>query len=147
MARKLKEAKSGSGEESTARKRRVVKPAGTMREKIVNSEEPKRGRRIRESVRSTATSRASRVRDFGRKEYHPIKLPDNKVGRFLTKRRKAFPSFFGDAWRELKLVTWPDRSETTKLTVAVIIFAVIFGAIIAIVDYGLDKLFRNVILK
>ena len=55
--------------------------------------------------------------------------------------------YFRDSWRELKLVTWPKRRESFRLTRAVIMFAVVFGIMIAIVDYGLDKLFKQVLLK
>lgn len=51
------------------------------------------------------------------------------------------------SWKELKYVTWPSLRESLRLTSAVIIFSVIFGAIIAVVDYGLDKLFKQVLLK
>lgn len=49
--------------------------------------------------------------------------------------------------QELKQVTWPTRREGRRLTTAVIIFSVIFGALIAVVDFGLDKLFKHVLLK
>jgi len=52
-----------------------------------------------------------------------------------------------DSWGELKLVTWPTFRESRRLTTAVIIFSIVFGLLIAIVDYGLDKLFRQVILN
>jgi len=69
------------------------------------------------------------------------------VGRFLNKRRHIIPSYFRNSWRELRLVTWPGRRETWKLTFAVFLFAIIFGVVISITDYGLDKLFRKVLLK
>lgn len=56
-------------------------------------------------------------------------------------------SYIRSSWQELKLVTWPTRRDGRRLTTAVIIFSVIFGALIAIVDYGLDKLFKQVLLK
>lgn len=56
-------------------------------------------------------------------------------------------SFIANSWKELRLVTWPTMKQSRQLTVAVIIFSVIFGALIAVVDYGLDKLFKQVILK
>ena len=56
-------------------------------------------------------------------------------------------SYLRSSWQELKLVTWPTRREGRRLTTAVIIFSVIFGALIAIVDYGLDKLFKQLLLK
>lgn len=56
-------------------------------------------------------------------------------------------SYVRNSWRELQGVTWPTRREGRRLTTAVIIFSVIFGALIAIVDFGLDKLFKAVFLK
>ena len=56
-------------------------------------------------------------------------------------------SYLRGSWQELKNVTWPTRREGRRLTTAVIIFSVIFGALIAIVDFGLDKLFKQVFLK
>jgi len=56
-------------------------------------------------------------------------------------------SFVRNSWRELKLVTWPSRRDGLRLTWAVIVFSVIFAVIIAVVDYGLDKLFKQLLLK
>jgi preprotein translocase SecE subunit len=55
--------------------------------------------------------------------------------------------YFRGSWQELRQVTWPTRREGRRLTTAVIIFAVIFGALIAGVDWGLDKLFKQLLLK
>jgi preprotein translocase SecE subunit len=55
--------------------------------------------------------------------------------------------YFRSSWQELRQVTWPARREGRRLTTAVIIFSVVFGALIAVVDFGLDKLFRQVLLK
>lgn len=56
-------------------------------------------------------------------------------------------SFVRSSWQELKQVTWPTRREGRRLTTAVIIFSVIFGALIAVVDFGLDKLFKQLLVK
>jgi len=56
-------------------------------------------------------------------------------------------TYIRSSWQELKNVTWPTRREGRRLTTAVIIFSVIFGALIAVVDFGLDKLFKQVFLK
>lgn len=56
-------------------------------------------------------------------------------------------SFIRSSWQELKGVTWPTRREGRRLTTAVIIFSVIFGALIAAVDYGLDKIFKQLFVK
>ena len=74
-------------------------------------------------------------------------MPDNRLGRFLTKRRSLIPSYFKNSWREVRQVVWPNRRDTIKMTIAVFVFAVFFGLLIALVDYGLDKLFKQFILK
>jgi preprotein translocase subunit SecE len=61
--------------------------------------------------------------------------------------RIVFPRYFRNSWRELKLVTWPTWKESRQLTYAVLVFAIIFGAAIALVDFGLDKAFRSILLK
>lgn len=57
------------------------------------------------------------------------------------------PRYFINSWRELRQVAWPNRKETWRLTGAVFIFAVVFGALVAVVDKGLDEFFKKVILK
>lgn len=70
------------------------------------------------------------------------------TGRVLKRIGKfVFPVYFYRSWRELRLVDWPGWRESRRLTFAVLVFAVVFGAIIAGVDYGLDKVFRNILLK
>lgn len=44
------------------------------------------------------------------------------------------------------MVTWPSRQQTRQLTFAVILFSIVFGILVALVDFGLDKLFKKVIL-
>ena len=67
------------------------------------------------------------------------------VGRVLSK--VLLFSYFAGAWKELKQVSWPNRRETRQLTLAVFAFAFVFGLIITLTDYGLDKIFKKVILK
>ncbi len=73
------------------------------------------------------------------------KIFDRQPFRFIG--RILYPRFARNAIAELKLVTWPNRRETTRLTFAVIMFAIAFGAIVTVVDYGLDKLFKALILN
>jgi preprotein translocase SecE subunit len=76
----------------------------------------------------------------------PFRLkPVRFVGRWLAKL--LLINYFISSFRELKQVTWPNRKETVKLTAAVFMFAIVFGAIIAITDYGLDKIFRKILLS
>ena len=74
-----------------------------------------------------------------------------KIGYIFRPLKKVLswllPRYFINSWREVKQVTWPSRSETWRLAGAVIIFAIVFGALIAGVDKILDAIFKNVILK
>lgn len=49
--------------------------------------------------------------------------------------------------QEFKRVVWPSRKETWRLTLAVVIFSVVFAGFITLVDYGLNQLFEKVIIK
>ena len=132
-------------EKSSKSKRRLRKPQ-TVREQAKSSAlaSPK-PQRVKRAFRiaSTPVRSAHRV---GKKEYY-LPMPDNKFGRFLNKRRHFIPSYFRNSFKELRDVKWPDRKQTTQLTLAVFIFATIFGVIIAVTDYGLDKVFKKVLLK
>ncbi|MBX4201521.1 preprotein translocase subunit SecE [Candidatus Saccharibacteria bacterium] len=57
------------------------------------------------------------------------------------------PKYFINSWHEVRKVVWPSRKETWRLTLAVFIFAIVFGALVAIVDKGLDTLFKDLVLK
>jgi preprotein translocase SecE subunit len=57
------------------------------------------------------------------------------------------PKYFINSWREVREVTWPTRKETWRLTLAVFVFAIVFGALVAGVDKGLDVLFKKLVLR
>lgn len=63
-----------------------------------------------------------------------------------NKRSDEEVGYFEGAWRELKQVRWPDRAATWGLTLAVIIFSLIFAAIILGLDYVFNEFFRKVLL-
>jgi preprotein translocase SecE subunit len=58
-----------------------------------------------------------------------------------------WPRYLRSSIDELKLVSWPKFKLSLRLTWAVIAFAIVFGCSIALLDYGLDKVFRAVLLK
>lgn len=70
--------------------------------------------------------------------------PARFVGRILAS--VLLFKFFREAWTELRQVQWPTARETVRLTIAVFIFSLVFGAIIAATDYGLDKVFKKVFI-
>jgi preprotein translocase SecE subunit len=128
-------------------KRRVKNPE-TFRERAIKAAD---------TAAKPSSAKRGRVKRAGGKLVRPVASPIKKVAgskplRPLVKVLKfigkiIFPSYFRQSWRELKLVTWPTWKQSRQLTFAVLIFAVVFGAIISGVDYGLDKIFRNVLLK
>jgi len=78
---------------------------------------------------------------FSAKPFRPVRRVLRVVGKII------FPVYFRHSWQELRLVTWPNWRESRRLTFAVLVFAIVFGAAIAGVDYGLDKVFRDLLLK
>jgi preprotein translocase SecE subunit len=132
--------------EGSAKKPRIRKSAPTMREKAeearVKSEKEK-------------PQRLSKARSKAAQPLSKVKLPDNNFGKAVRKVGRAIkrvlsflvPRYFVNAWRELRLVTWPGRKETWRLTGAVFIFAAVFGALVAGVDKVLDVVFKHLVLK
>ncbi len=129
-----------------SKKKRRIKKVETVREKTEKSTtakpKPHRIKRAASGVKRPIIA----ARNVARKEYHIVKPKEGKESGFFTKSRRLTPGFLVNAWKELRQVTWPSRGETFKLTLAVLIFAVVLGLAIAGVDYLLQKLFREVIL-
>jgi len=103
-------------------------------------------KRVRKAA-VTATKPISKAANAVTAEYHVLPRHDDadKHG-FFTKSRKLTPSYVRKSLAELKYVTWPGRSETWKLVFAVFVFAIFIGLFIAVLDFGLQKAFREVIL-
>jgi preprotein translocase SecE subunit len=136
---------------------------------VARSEQPRRRPRVRKSpptVRELAESARSkaeaekprRARRVAAKSAAPIKklrlgekAPVRAVIKPLRVVKKYLawlvPKYFVNSWRELRQVHWPNRRETWRLTLAVFVFAIIFGAMVAGVDKGLDALFKKLVLK
>lgn len=97
--------------------------------------------------------RPSKVRAFFSGFFWPLRAAGRgigKLGRFRIFRWISYvflPPYIRNSWRELRLVTWPNFRETLDLTWAVIVFSIIFGLLVAVVDFGLDKLFKEFIIK
>jgi preprotein translocase SecE subunit len=120
------------------------KPKTSLRQRNLKAAEAKeKPRRIRKAA-SNAVKPVGKVRNALKTEYHVF--PQAEDAGFFSKSRKATPSYFVNAVGELKQVSWPGRRETWKLVFAVFVFAISIGVFIAILDFGLEKLFREVIL-
>lgn len=69
----------------------------------------------------------------------------NPIARQAAGRGTSRFGFIASIIAELKKVNWPTRQETVKLTVMVLVVAVIAGMVLGAIDYGftfiIDKLF------
>ena len=125
--------------------------------RTVKNPETFRERAIKASEQSQQPDRRSRLRSVAGKPARPVakaarRMSQNKAAYIISKPFRLlgkilFPKYFRNSYRELRQVAWPNRRESRQLTFAVLAFAVVFGIVIAIVDYGLDKLFREVLIK
>lgn len=132
-----------------------------IKKRLVKNPETFRERALKAATQSDQPRPVARVR---RNIIRPLKLVVQPLGRFLAAifRRQpfrliakiltivgriVFPAYFRNSWRELRQVKWPNRTESRQLTFAVLVFAIVFGGLVAIVDFGLDKVFKQVLLK
>ncbi len=125
-------------EEANKQKRRLIK-SDTVREVAAKQEEaaakPRRLRKTRRVAGAPFRAIGWFFRQLGRVKVLRI------VGYVLV------PPYFRNSWRELRKVTWPTLKQSRQLTTAVMLFAIVFGVLVATVDYGLDKLFKQVLIK
>lgn len=60
---------------------------------------------------------------------------------------KPLVEYFSASRTELTKVTWPTRRQTVKLTFVVIVFSLIFAAVLGALDLGFAALVQKVIVK
>lgn len=131
---------------------------------MADEDQKKSKRRIRkvETVRDiTAKSEQVKKPSASKKIWRGFTAPVRWVGRGVASvgrklnKIKVFriiglilwPPYFRNSWKELRQVTWPNGKQSRQLTIAVIIFATVFGLLVALLDFGLDKVFKQVLLK
>lgn len=68
-----------------------------------------------------------------------------KPFKFIAAPFVALSKYLMDSWRELKLVRWPTRKETWKMTGAVIAFSVGFATLILLLDGLFNWIFKTLI--
>jgi preprotein translocase SecE subunit len=138
-------------EEQAKPKRRIRKTAPTIREraeatqsKVEKKSEPSRIKPVLSKLKAPFRAvKQVKLPGAGR-----VPAPVLRLGRIILKvLRWLAPMYFINAWRELRQVTWPSRRETWRLSGAVFIFALVFGALVFGVDKVLDEIFKKVILK
>lgn len=130
--------KTVANEEPTKPKRRLIK-SETVREVAAKQEEaaskPRRLHKTRRGITAPFRAIGWAFKQLGK--FKPLRI----IGYILV------PPYFRNSFRELRKTTWPTLKMSRQLTTAVILFAIVFGVLIAGVDYGLDKLFKQVLIK
>ena len=67
--------------------------------------------------------------------------PENKA----VSAVRGIPSFYQAVMVEMRKVTWPEVSDVRRATVAIIIFVLLLGLFIYILDVALQGLFARLI--
>lgn len=65
---------------------------------------------------------------------------------FVSPSGLRLHGYIKDSWRELGKVVWPTRKEATQFTWVVILFVLILGIFLWVIDSSLSWLFYGVIL-
>jgi len=60
---------------------------------------------------------------------------------------KRLFTYFKESWRELGKISWPNRKQTTHLTLAVLTFSLVMGVFIGGIDFGFSELVKRVLVK
>lgn len=135
-------------------KSRIVKNPETFRERAVKANEQAAKPSRKQAVVAAPVRVIVKVVSLIAKPFawSGKTIGATKAGRILGKPLKVLgrillPRYVRNAWVELRQVTWPTWLESRRLTFAVLVFAVAFGVAIAIVDFGLDRLFKALLLK
>lgn len=130
--------------QSDSRKRRK-RPAETIRQQRAKSQtgndESSTVRRNKFRWLAKPFRAVADARIWQHKAWKPVRFVFRIIGYILL------VPYFRSSFRELRQVTWPNWRESWRLTWAVLVFAIFFGVIVAAVDYGLDKVFKQLILN
>ena len=103
---------------------------------------PSRTRRKRSDFQAPAQSERARSRT---RQVTPAGQPKSQTGQ-KRERRGGFRAFVGESYAELRKVDWPGRTQLISATVVVIIAVAIVGAYLFVVDWGLQRFVRDVLL-
>lgn len=130
-------------DEDQKKTKRRVRKVETVRDNIAakteQSEQPSAGNKLWRGFSAPLRFIGRGIATFGRRL--------NKIKVFHILGLIFWPPYFRNSWKELRQVTWPNGSQSRQLTTAVIVFATVFGLLVAVLDFGLDKIFKQVLLK
>jgi len=64
--------------------------------------------------------------------------PAPVAGNWLTRVWRSLVTFYHGVIAEMKKVTWPDVTQVRQATISIIIFVLILGLLITILDFALQ---------
>ena len=94
--------------------------------------------------KKTEKAKAAKVKK-AEKAVSKVGKKDEKKPFILIRPFVALFRYLHDSWLELRQVRWPNRKATWKMVLAVIVYTLLFMAVIALLDLLFGKLF-NLIL-
>lgn len=67
---------------------------------------------------------------------------NGKIEEMKESPSKGLANFFKELMAETHRITWPTKIGAKKATISVVMFSGIYVVIIAILDFGFDRLFK-----
>ena len=82
-----------------------------------------------------------------RKSEKKAKKPEKSAKKpfILFRPFVALGRYLRDSWLELRQVRWPNRKATWKMVLAVLVYTLIFGAFLLLLDVLFDLIFNQLI--
>lgn len=136
MTDKKRNASRSQTAEPKARSNEKEQPVRSTR---VSPEEPKES-----PARSAKTTGREERKEMSRQESKPAGRREARGSTSLATRfrQSRIGRFILEAYYELRhKVTWPTFEEARNMTIAVIVLSAVIGGILALVDFGLVRLF------
>lgn len=96
-------------------------------------------------VRRAASAASKPVGKIGRALTTELHVITPKKETFFTRSRSLTPRYVKNSYTELRQVSWPNWGQTWRLSFAVFIFAIALGTFISAVDFGLERLLKEII--
>ena len=102
---------------------------------------------------SKTTVRRIKANDDAPKKEKTVAKKTNKPTKVVAKTAKkssergTLIGYFKGAWAELKLVRWPTRKETWKMTAAVLVFSITFAIFVVVLDGLFTFMFKSILGK
>ena len=92
----------------------------------------------KETGAKTSRGQVVKLKSSRTKSSWTTKLPS------MTNWWRTIVQFVGEAWQELKKVTWPGRKETLGTTLVVLFLVVVIASFLGVVDMGLSTLVKKI---